>query len=275
MYESYHTDRLENPRGWSLRRVRRVARRRPYLTMAAGVGLAGAVGVGLYLLLNRYVTSRYVFTGPGGYLVINGRRHPVSAPTNHSLQFTELHPRTQAPRLGVLHVSEGEPVDGSGVYDTLVRRGLSVDYIIDRDGTIWVLNDPGRFMTLHAGRVMNPISWGVEIVGYGALGFGEAIPERGRARDTYQATVHGRQYTFGDLLPAQYAALEQLTTTVNGAFGIPRQSLVDPVGIVPSSTLQQIGGVVAHYHSSTGKTDPGPRTMEMVSRQPGWRGFSA
>ena len=51
MHEAYYIDGLENPRGWSLRRVRRAARRRPVVTIAAGVGVAGLIGLGVYLLL--------------------------------------------------------------------------------------------------------------------------------------------------------------------------------------------------------------------------------
>lgn len=67
MHEAYYID--ENPRGWSLREVRRVARRRPVLTMAAGVGAASLFGLGLYLLIRNSVGGDnvvlYVSEGSG------------------------------------------------------------------------------------------------------------------------------------------------------------------------------------------------------------------
>ncbi len=278
MCDSCRIRRIENPKGWTLRKagsrlskVRRAARRRPLVTAAVGVGAAGIVSVGLYWLLRRHFGLQS-FWGPGtGYLVINGRRYPVAAPTNHSLQFTGLNPRTQPPTVGVLHVSEGEPADGSGVHDTLSQRELSVEFILDRQGTIWQTADPGRFYTSHAGSRLGPRSWGVEIVSYGVLEPGETVPARGRERELYDTVVNQRPYRMADLLPAQYASLSELTKVVNGVLGIPKQVLVDPPEVVPWEQLQHVRGLIAHYHSARRKSDPGPRVMERVSRQPGWR----
>lgn len=243
------------------------------------VGTFAALGIGAYFAFRpsgvvgaKVVQTVQTLGLADSYLLLNGQRYPVNTPTNHSLSFAAgtggTEPRTGRVDLGVIHVSEGEPVNGSGVYDTLSSRGLSVHFILDRDGTIWQLADPGSLATSHAGSALKQRSWGVEIVGFGAHTPGETIPSRGRGRPLYSATINGRVYDVCDLYPAQYDGLFALVDAVHTALGIPKVALVTPYGVAPVSCIQ---GAVGHYHTASNKADPGPRTMERIASIPGWR----
>jgi hypothetical protein len=69
MYDAYQMYGLENPRGLSLRRVRRKLRERPVVAISAGVGAVALIGLGIYLGLRVSGSGDnvviYVNTGSG------------------------------------------------------------------------------------------------------------------------------------------------------------------------------------------------------------------
>ena len=69
----------------------------------------------------------------------------------------------------VLHHTAG--TDFKGAYDALVQRGLSVQYMIDRDGKIYSLVDESR-EAFHAGSEENYRSIGIELVSTGCINSG-------------------------------------------------------------------------------------------------------
>lgn len=206
-------------------------------------------------------------------IVIGGRSIPVGVPVNHSLQFRVGEPGTHARRgqvtMGVVHFSGGEPRDGSGVWQTLHDRDLSVHFVIDRQGTIWQFADPATVSTAHCGSAINAKSWGVEVVDFGELTEGEQPPAAGRERNIYSATTNGRALRFGDFMPAQYTALFALANACSVGLGVPRAVLGAPWQ--RRREADTFNGLVGHLHLSTNKNDPGPRPLEQIGRQPGWR----
>jgi hypothetical protein len=198
----------------------------------------------------------------GRGVVIAGELYPMPATVDHSNQFAigmpGTQPRTTPITKGVIHWSGGEGNNG-GVYRTLVGRGLAVHYTIDRDGKIWQHADPAEVRATHVGGAFNDQSWGVEVVGRPG-----AIPEL-----TYQATAQGEPTTATDFTPAQYRSLFALVEAHADALGIPRVVMGPPWGYHADSP--SFRGVVGHLHVSRQKPDPGPRPLERLAAQPGWR----
>ncbi len=184
------------------------------------------------------------------------------------------------------------------------RRGLSVQFMIDVDGTIYQTLDM-RDTAWHASQT-NARSVGVEIAQIGAyplnekgndtlakwyeetaLGTRLTLPKTpselgvltsgfvGRpARDQkILGRVQGEGLQQYDYTPEQYASLVKLTATLCHHFpkikpDAPRdaQGRVLTVRMDEAEELE-FGGIVGHYHVSKRKVDPGPAFE--------WRGFLA
>jgi len=201
-----------------------------------------------------------------GYLVLGGQRVPVNVPVDHSLVFAPGMPgtrqRTQPLQFGVMHWSGGDR-DAQDVYDTLAQRGLSIHFILDREGTIWQCADPASVVCAHVGSGPNAISWGVEIVNYGAA---QTPPERGMARPRYESLTRGTYRTVADFLPAQYVAIGALFDAVHTTLRLPKVVYPGPAALVPWAQLRAFRGVVGHFHISNQKRDPGTRPLERLAQ---------
>jgi N-acetyl-anhydromuramyl-L-alanine amidase AmpD len=172
------------------------------------------------------------------------------------------------------------------------RRGLSVHFMLDLDGTIYQTLDL-KERAWHAGSA-NDRSVGVEIANMGAYpdmkvldkwygldadgrvrvtfpeGFGEPglrradyVPRPARAEPVVGA-IHGRELHQYDLTPAQYESLVKLTATLGRV--LPKIRLEAPrdaaghvrTNVLTPDELADFHGIVGHYHITTGKVDPGP-----------------
>jgi len=172
------------------------------------------------------------------------------------------------------------------------RRGLSVHFLLDVDGTIYQTLDLEE-QAWHA-RQANPRSIGIEIAHVGAFAPGEASPldewyatldretrlsipaQRssgirtpdfaGRpARDELVVgEIQGDVWAQYDFTPEQYEALVKLTRTLTSVF--PRLSPDAPrdaqghlrTGVLSDEELAGFHGILGHYHVSPDKRDPGP-----------------
>lgn len=174
------------------------------------------------------------------------------------------------------------------------RRGLSVHFLLDLDGTIYQTLDL-KESAWHA-TVANPRSIGVEIANIGAYPIGGESPLNhwytretdGRTRLTIPGgpkaaglrdptaslrpirdepvsrTIQGQELVQYDLTPEQYEALIRLTATLCTVF--PRIRLDAPrdeSGAIishklPDDQLAAYRGLLGHYHVQTNKVDPGP-----------------
>ncbi len=144
----------------------------------------------------------------------------------------------------------------------LNRRGLSVHFVIDNDGTIYQLCDLNH-LCFHAGSKVNPVSIGVEIANayypkyqswYVKNGFGERpILEN--------ESVHGKSMKpFTGFYPEQLQALKALWAAVHEGVGIPLQCPLDENGNTHKSVVSSVSrgtfkGFVSHYHITRKKID--------------------
>lgn len=144
----------------------------------------------------------------------------------------------------------------------LNKRGLSVHFLIDNDGTIYQLCDINH-MCFHAGSKVNPTSIGVEISNayypkyqnwYVKNGYGERPLAEG-------ASVHGRSMdTFTDFYPVQKEALKALWQSIHENIGIPLATPLDDLGETLKTTSQKSArgtfkGFISHYHITRKKID--------------------
>ena len=144
----------------------------------------------------------------------------------------------------------------------LNRRGLSVHFLIDNDGTIYQLCDINH-LCYHAGSRVNATSIGVEISNayypkyqswYKRNGFGERPIMSG-------VKCHGSSMKdFTGFYPVQLQALKALWKSVHEGVGIPLECPVDEKG----ETLEKVDakcargtfkGYISHYHITRGKID--------------------
>jgi N-acetylmuramoyl-L-alanine amidase len=171
-------------------------------------------------------------------------------------------------------------------------RGLSVQFMLDLDGTIWQTLDV-KERAFHAADA-NDRSVGVEIANVGAYStpkFLEAwyakdqggrtvnlFPESARLgelrdlsyvaapwrNDLLSGVVHGRKFVQYDFTEAQYVALAKLAAGLSRA--LPKIKLEAPrdrKGAIekrelPEPRKSSFEGIVGHFHLTASKTDPGP-----------------
>ena len=141
----------------------------------------------------------------------------------------------------------------------LQKRGISVQFCIDNDGTIYQLMDMNH-VAWHAGsRAWNRMSIGVEISNayyikhrywYIKNGFGS----RNVIND---ASVHGKTLEpHLDFYPIQIEALKALWAAVYNIYHIPLKCPVDSNGkTLETVTNNQLEGFISHYHLTRRKTD--------------------
>lgn len=178
------------------------------------------------------------------------------------------------------------------------RRGLSVHFMLDLDGTVYQTLDL-KEAAWHA-TIANSRSVGIEIANMGAYpvddprGEGKVLGEwyakgpDGRTRITVPGgldrsglrnrsapleparpepvvgEVQGQTLRQYDLTPAQYDSLIRLTATLCSVFpkircDYPRDASGKLITRkLPDDAYRQYQGVLGHYHVQTNKTDPGP-----------------
>jgi N-acetyl-anhydromuramyl-L-alanine amidase AmpD len=174
------------------------------------------------------------------------------------------------------------------------RRGLSVHFMLDLDGTIYQTLDL-KERAWHA-TIANDRSIGVEIANIGAYPVDRAetleqwyardvdghtritIPgglEHSGERDASKplrpsrdepivGTVQGQKLRQYDLTAQQYESLVKLTATLCTLFpkiacDYPHDASGKPVPHkLPDDELKRYQGILGHYHVQTNKVDPGP-----------------
>jgi N-acetylmuramoyl-L-alanine amidase len=174
------------------------------------------------------------------------------------------------------------------------KRGLSVQFMLDLDGTIYQTLD-AKEAAWHA-TIANSRSIGIEIANMGAWDAGKpnplgewyhadadghvriVDPQAGRVIDPIDfasglhparnekivGSIQGQPLEQYDLTPQQYEALTKLTATLCTVFpkircDYPR----DEKGVLiphklPADQLEHYHGILGHYHVQSNKVDPGP-----------------
>ena len=273
--------------------------------------LAGAARLGDEIM----VAGQWFHTGTrvltwqdaGGY---DGYRDPRPVPAPN---LARLAPPYTARALAVPPKDKGPPnvatlqqnidqfvlhYDGCGLseicFAVLQRRGLSVHFLLDVDGTVYQTLDLQE-RAWHA-TTSNDRGIGIEIANIGAYAPGDTKVfsewyERtiaGQVRLKYPATagatkihtpnftgrplrpdavrgvVQGKALEQYDLTPGQYAALIKLTAALCRVFPLincdcPRDAAGQPLRQkLPDAVLAKYRGLLGHYHIQENKIDPGP-----------------
>jgi hypothetical protein len=145
----------------------------------------------------------------------------------------------------------------------LDKRGISVHFLIDNDGTIYQTMDM-QHAAWHAGSERtNRASVGVEISNayypkYQTWYTKNGFDERPIIEDAW---VHGEKLEpFMGFYPAQIEALKALWEAINNATGIPYETPVNQFGSTSTKYEQDVAygkfsGFVSHYHVSKRKID--------------------
>ncbi len=143
------------------------------------------------------------------------------------------------------------------------KRGISIHFGIDNDGTIYQLLDTQHAAWQAGGRQWNLDSIGVEIANayypkyqnwYVKNGFGERPVQE-------NAEVHGRkQKPFLDFYPVQLEALKALWAAVHNAIGIPLECPTNSSGELVKTVDREcekskFSGFVNHYNLTKRKID--------------------
>jgi N-acetyl-anhydromuramyl-L-alanine amidase AmpD len=267
----------------------------------------------------RYPTSAPVvlWTDPAGYDAY--RLEPRFAPAREALKKKEgAEPRPHYAERRGLSAEDAEKVrtagwdlpmlqkvvdqfvihfDAAGTsrtcFEVLERRGLSVHFLLDLDGTIYQTLDL-KESAWHA-TIANSRSIGIEIANIGTVSGARSdrldrwykhdpegrvritIPEandpEGRLKNRVErpardepvvGTIQGQSLRQYDLTPEQYESLIRLTATLCTLF--PRITLDYPRDAsgaliphkLPDADYQRYQGILGHYHVQTNKVDPGP-----------------
>ena len=145
----------------------------------------------------------------------------------------------------------------------LDKRGISVHFLIDNDGTIYQTMDI-QHAAWHAGseRTNRP-SIGVEITNAYYPKYQERYVKNGHGERPIlkDAWVHGHKLEpFLGFYPKQIEALKALWEAVHTAADIPYETPLNQFGNTSTKYEQQVAygkykGFVSHYHISKGKID--------------------
>jgi len=207
------------------------------------------------------------------YIVYNGEFHPIEwdkfvlwsekggleTPPGHYYDYSGRPPRKI--RYFVNHWDVC--LSSKSCQGVLNKRGASVHFLIDNDGTIYQTLDM-QHAAWHAGssRTNRP-SVGVEITNayypkyqdwYVKNGFGE----RPMVEDAW---VHGSKLDpFMGFYPAQIEAAKALWKAIHKALDIPYETPTSQFGKTSTKYVQEVtygtySGFVSHYHISKGKID--------------------
>jgi len=147
-------------------------------------------------------------------------------------------------------------------FDILEKRGLSVHFLIDNDGTIYQIMDCNDIGWHSGNRKVNDTSIGVEISNAYYPKYQEVYRRKGfGARPILKnVSVHGKELKpFLGFYPVQIEAFKALAKTLNKIYDIPltvpmeNDTLVETIyNKVQDATFK---GVVSHYHVTKRKID--------------------
>jgi len=145
----------------------------------------------------------------------------------------------------------------------LNKRGISVHFCIDNDGTIYQMLDTQNTAWQAGGRSWNSKSIGVEISNAYYLKYQDWYVKNGFGERPIQENgwVHGKRLDpFLDFYPVQLAALKALWNAIHDATGIPMQCPTDVNGELVAAVHDQCAdgmfeGFINHYNLTKGKID--------------------
>lgn len=198
------------------------------------------------------------------------------------LRFDHLRstrPRTEPADLVCIHWTGG--MGGpEQVYRTLLKRNLSIHFVIGPDGLV-VQMASTSLVCAHAGKV-NARSVGIEVVSPGLPGdsHGNARQRlaasvwakeqaRGVRREAYVDEIRGRRVRMLDFTTVQTEALTILVESLCDELGIPKRVPTESDGSLTrrsltTSELSSFRGVLGHYGAHETKLDCGTLPLERL-----------
>lgn len=197
-------------------------------------------------------------------IILGGRPTAIANPSEnhreHEMTFDGMKSRLKRPDLIMWHWTGGEG-SAATCYHTLLNRGLSVSFFIDRDGKIWQFADPLFWDPQDTGGQIGTRTVSIEIANYGFRRKPEHIPRRGRDRYTDTEKIHGVKIDVARFYPAQIDAVAALTKVLCRELEIPiRFPREDGELILRRMTWGEMAaftGIVGHFHKTRKKLDPG------------------
>lgn len=169
---------------------------------------------------------------------------------------SRLKKRTKPVQHIVLHWTAGEG-SASAVFNTLKKRNLSIDYIVDGAGVIYECNlDLEERYSQHAG-IINSTSVGIEIVNYAIA---KTPPKKGADRVIDTQVIHGKKQKVARFRPAQVDAVYTLCRHLCERFDLPFEVL----GGTTTAPVAEFRGIIGHYHVNRLKNDPGPLLLSQL-----------
>ena len=176
-------------------------------------------------------------------------------------------PRVKPIDLAVWHWTGGER-DPMGVFDTLRRRRLGVEFVIAaRAPVIYQFADPLEVDTADAG-AFNDRSVGIEIPNFGFRRLKSYW--RRFDREMYEATIHGRLMKLARFRPYQLLVVRCLAEALSAALPIPRRIMESGVGNVYPTVHPErkiFTGHAGHFQLSRRKYDPGLDLLQALQTQ--------
>ncbi len=214
-----------------------------------------------------------------GAIIIDGEKVVIPGVEVHTwhdhgltFDFDHAPARIEQVRWCVMHwtASERTGLEGARImHGSLGRRGLSVEFMITNEGTIWQFIDPVAQRGRHCSR-MNPYAVGVEVSGYGWAGKLGRVPLGATTRRrVYTARVHGWKTRWYDYLPEQHRAMAGLADALVEGLGIERRVEFEPFERRSNAHLAEHGGFCGHLHGAWltkrhPKCDPGPAPLQTL-----------
>lgn len=182
--------------------------------------------------------------------------------------------RTEKIRAVVVHTTASERVGDRGakiLHDSMMHRStpLSVEFLIDNEGTIYQFVDPAELRCRHASRV-NPWTIGIECSGRLVIKK-DTLSKRPSYRSPPLAGGW-RPHLLG-LYDPQVDALIELCRTLRTVLELPEEVLTTPWERRPEGFFESWeGGICGHIHCAhlsvkRPKIDPGPRPLEILAEK--------
>lgn len=207
-----------------------------------------------------------------GTVLVDGREVRCQAVVKREPRFTFAGlAKRESTRAVVLHWTGGRR-GGPAVFRTLQTRGLSVQFNIDPDGTIWQFCDASMRCSHATGA--NSWSIGVEMTN-------PAQPKQATGdvpRAVVVESIHGRDVKHTTFTAEQVAAALALVETLCKAYGLPLAVPMDGRGVlstvVPKAQLAAFRGVIGHLHTTLRKIDPGIAILRAVAARDPVNGFA-
>jgi N-acetyl-anhydromuramyl-L-alanine amidase AmpD len=206
-----------------------------------------------------------------GTVLVDGREVRCQAVVKHDQRFTfsGLARRTET-RAVCLHWTGGRR-GGPAVFRTLQTRGLSVQFNVDPDGTIWQFCDAA----LRCSHASGANSWSIGIEMTNPAQAKQAFGDAPRA--VVVESIHGQDVQHTTFTVEQVTSAIALVETLCKAYGLPLAVPMDGRAVLSTAMTKAqqdtFRGVCGHLNLTTRKIDPGLAILRAVAARDPANGY--